>query len=117
MEQWIISSGELKDFVEKHKLRNSNSIIRFNSSVIINTEKNNISKDNIIIMITFNNFNSSGELKFINDDLDPYLYPSSFKADLQQMRHIDNEYLLIEGEHKKNPKIGKYIIKVFPRQS
>jgi hypothetical protein len=35
MEQWVINSGELRDFVEKHKLRNRNSIIQFNSLVIV----------------------------------------------------------------------------------
>ncbi len=114
MEQWVINSGELKDFVEKHKLRNRNSIIQFKSLVSIETVKNSIKEEEIVIMISFSNYNSSGQLSFIGDDLDPYLFPTQFEADWQQMQHIDTQYLLITGNHKKNPNIGKYTVKIIP---
>lgn len=114
MEQWVINSGELRDFVEKHKLRNRHSIIQFDSLISIDTEKNNIRNERIVVMITFNNFNSSGRLIFIGDDLDPCLYPTEFEADWQQMQHVNNEYLLITGNHKKNSNIGKYMVKITP---
>lgn len=114
MEQWVINSGELRDFVEKHKLRNRNSIIQFNSLVSIETDKNSIKNEEIVIMINFSNFNSSGQLNFIGDNLNPYLFPTQFEADWQEMQHIDSQYLLITGNHKKNPNIGKYTVKIIP---
>lgn len=114
MEQWVINSEELREFVERHKLRNRHSVIQFNSLVSIDTEKNSIRNERIVVMITFDNFNSAGQVSFIGDNLDPYLYPMVFEAVWQQMQHIDNEHLLITGNHSKNPNIGKYSVKIIP---
>jgi hypothetical protein len=114
MEQWVINLGELKSFVARHKLQDHHSIIQFNSIVSLDTEKNSIRNKKIVIMITFNDFDSPGRLFFMRDDLDPYLYSTVFDANWQQMQHIDNEYLLITGNHTKNPDIGEYRVKVIP---
>ena len=68
MVQKDINCDELRDFVELHKLRNSVSIIHFNALVSINTAINSISNKRIAVMISFNNFRSYGEVKFLPGD-------------------------------------------------
>jgi hypothetical protein len=114
MEQWVINVGELKDFIEKHKLSDRNSNIQFNSLVSIDTEKNSIRNEKISIWITFSNFNSAGELHLNGNNLNHSLFPTVFEAKWQNMKHVNNEYLLITGNHKNNSEIGKYTVKITP---
>jgi len=113
MEQWIINSGNLRDFATKHKLIDKHSYIQFNSLVSIDTARNSIRNKEIVIWINFHS-NCSGKLHFLNDNLDPDLYPTEFSADWQRIQHMNNEYLLITGNHTKNPAIGNYTVKITP---
>ncbi|MBO2010162.1 hypothetical protein [Hymenobacter negativus] len=111
-----LSSRELRDFVEKHDLRDSYSVVHFNSNVTITTAiaDNKVMNRNVDVMITFNDYNSMGQVKLMQSDLDPYLYPTVFDAKWQKMEHVDGEYLLISDTHKQNAKIGKYSVKITP---
>jgi len=113
MEQKYINSQELSNFVEEHNLRNRVSIIHFNALITIKTAKNLIKNERVEVMISFDNFDSYGDLKFLTGDFDPYLYPTVFEAKWQKMQHkID--HLIISGNHTQNPDIGKYEVKVVP---
>jgi len=114
MEQCFINCENLKDFIGKHKLRNTNSSTQFNSIVTIDTEKNHTRNEKIVIMITFSDYDSYGKLTFIDDNLDSNSYPTVFDAKWGTMQHINDEYLQITGYHKQNPNIGKYTVKITP---
>ncbi len=114
MDQKIISSQQLKDFVLYHKLINSDRIIQFNAIVTMITSKNKITNKNIKVMVTFEGYNNYGQLSLFDSEIDPYLFPTVFEAKYQIMQHIDNEYLEINDVHTKNPDIGKYKIKIIP---
>ena len=113
MAQKDINCDELRDFVELHKLRNRVSIIHFNALVSINTAKNSITNKRIEVMISFDNFDSYGEVKFLTGDLDPYLYPTVFEAKWNKMEQ-KTDHLLISDVHTKNSDIGKYEVKIIP---
>lgn len=113
-EEMLMNYQQLKEFVQKHKLKNSHSIIQFNSIVTIKTEKHKITNQNMRIMVTFEGYENYGRLTLLKSDLDPYLFPTEFEAKWQQMRHVDNEYLEISGVHTQNHDIGKYQIKIIP---
>lgn len=111
MDQKIISHQQLKEFVEQHKLMNSNSIVQFHAIVNISTPKDKITNKSMRAMITFNGYDSYGELTLLDGDLDPNAFPTLFKAKYQIIKHIDKEYLEINDIH---PKIGKYNVKIIP---
>lgn len=64
-------------------------------------------------MISFDNFDSYGEVKFLTGDLNPYLYPTVFEAKWNKMEH-KTDHLLISDVHTKNSDIGKYDVKIIP---
>lgn len=113
MTQKDLNYDELRDFVELHNLRNRTPIIHFNALVTIKTAKNHITNQRIEVIITFNNFDSYGEVKFLTGDLDPYLYPTDFNAKWQKMKH-KTDHLIISDTHTKNNDIGKYEVKITP---
>ena len=113
MTQEEINGGELRDFVETHKLRNRFSLIHFNALVSITTAKNTVNNKRIEIMMSFDNYNSYGDLKFLDGGLDPHLYPTVFDAKWPKIEHNFNE-LIITDIHTRNPDIGKYIVKITP---
>jgi len=47
---------------------------------------------------------------------DPHRFPGEFYPDFQLMKHVENEYLLIEGHHNSNPTIGNYKVEIYPTQ-
>jgi hypothetical protein len=114
MEQNYINGQQLSDFVETHNLMNQYSIVHFNAIVTITTANNKITNRQMEVMISFDNFNSLGQVTLMESDIDPKLYPTIFEANWQKMKHIENEYLLITDVHKKNPTIGSYTVKIIP---
>jgi len=114
MEKKDFNGQQLRNFVETHELRNRFSIIQFNAVVSITTAMNKITNQQMEVMISFDNFNSLGQVTLMESRLDPEKYPTVFEATWQQMEHVDNEYLLISDIHKKNPSIGTYSVKVIP---
>ncbi|MDM1551807.1 hypothetical protein [Empedobacter falsenii] len=114
MEQKNINSQQLREFVHQHKLMNRHSIIQFNAIVNISTAKNKLTNQNIRIMVTLDGFDSYGQVTLLENDLDPYLFPTVFEAKWQKMKHIDNKYLEISDVHTKNQDIGKYNVKIIP---
>lgn len=114
MEQEYINGQQLSDFVQKHDLMNRFSITHFNAIVSITTANNKITNRQMEVMISFDNYNSLGQLTLMESDIDPNLYPTVFEATWQKMEHIENEYLLIADVHKNNPVIGKYSVKITP---
>lgn len=114
MENSNSSGHQLRNFVEKHKLRDRFSTIRFLAVVSITTAKNEITNRQMEVMISFENFNSTGQLMLMDSSIDPHLYPTVFEAKWQQMEHVDGQYLLISDIHSKNAMIGEYSVKVIP---
>ncbi len=114
MTQADINGQQLSDFVEKHNLMNKYSNIHFNAFVTIKTIKNIVAMRQMEVMILFDNYNSLGQVKLMENDLNPYLFPTLFEAKWQTMRHVDNEYLIISDIHRKNIDIGKYSVKIIP---
>jgi hypothetical protein len=114
MEQNYINGQQLSDFVEKHNLMNRFSIINFNALVNITTNSNKITNRQMEVMISFDNYNSLGQVTLMVSDIDPKQYPTVFEANWQTMQHVDNEYLLITDIHRKNLLIGKYSVKIIP---
>jgi hypothetical protein len=102
--------GVLKDFVEDNDLQNRFSIIRFYCVVSIVTVQNAVTIS-CEAMITFDTFRDEGVLSLMESGLDPYLYPTNFKAKYDDFSIVKNR-LVIYGNHTKNHNIGKYEIKV-----
>ena len=46
--------------------------------------------------------------------LDPLIYPTTFEAKWQKIELINDEILLIKGNHKMNKEIGQYKVKITP---
>lgn len=111
MEKGHINHKELKGFVEYHGLSNKYSVIQFNALVTITTEKNKVSNEEMEVGITFDGYNNYGTVTLLESYLDPYLYPTVFKAQWQNIKHIDKEYLYITDTH---PTIGRYEVKIIP---
>ncbi|MBL6445023.1 hypothetical protein JMN32_01800 [Fulvivirga sp. 29W222] len=114
MEQKYINNQQLREFVQQHELMNSHSIIQFNSIVSITTAKNKLTNEQMRIMVTYDGYDSYGQLTLLESDIDPYLFPTVFEAKWQNIKHVDNEYLEINGVHTQNQDIGKYIVKIIP---
>ena len=110
----ISSSEELSDFVHFHKLMNRFSVTHFSAIVTIETEINKLINQQMEVMISFDGYKSYGKVTLMDNDLDPYLYPTDFEANWQKFGHIDKEYLLIHGKHISNSKIGSYKVKIIP---
>ncbi|WP_442264555.1 hypothetical protein ACSIGC_09320 [Tenacibaculum sp. ZS6-P6] len=94
-------------------MRNRHSIIHFNALVSINAAKNSVTNERIEVMISFDNYNSYGEVKFLTGDLDPYLFPTVFEAKWNKMEQ-KTDHLLISDIHTKNSDIGKYEVRITP---
>jgi hypothetical protein len=91
--------------------------VRFRAKVIIETSLNKFT-DTRDITITLNEFDRAGRL-YIDigrkeNEIDVYLYPTDFIARYQKFEFIEGVMLKISGEHKQNPKIGKYTVKIIP---
>jgi hypothetical protein len=114
MEQKYTSHSELKNFVQSHKLRNSHSLINFISIVTIETAENKITNREMEILITFDGYDNYGSISLLENELDPYAYPTKFFAKHQEMKYVNGEFLLIKGNHTKNPAIGNYEVKIIP---
>ena len=114
MDKQDLNRQQLSNFVEKHNLRNRHSIIHFNAVVSITTAKNKLVNKQIEVMISFDNYNSLGQVTLMESELDSMLFPTIFEAIWQSMEHIEDEHLLISGIHRKNPLIGKYSVKIIP---
>jgi len=108
------NSGELNDFVHAHNLMNRKSVVNFTAIVSIVTAKNKIENKEIEILISFDNFDSYGQVTFLSGNLDPNLFPTVFDGKWQNMKHVDNVYLKISDTHTKNSNIGKYEVKIVP---
>lgn len=115
MEQQVKSGQALNDFAHAHKLVDKYSNIHFSAIVTINTavSENKVTNSEMTVRISFDDANSHGKL-YLEGGLDPYKYPTELKADYDVIEHIENEYLQISGHHTKNPKIGRYTIKIIP---
>ncbi len=114
MEPKYISGEALSDFVHYHDLQDRNSNCFFKALVTITTSQNKITNEEMKVMITLDGYNSTGEVSLLDHNLDPYLYPTVFKAKYSPIEHINKEYLKIMDTHKQNPKIGKYTVKIIP---
>lgn len=111
--QEVLSSQQLSEFVSLHKLRNRYSIVYFKALVTIETAMNLLTNVQMNIRISFSDYESAGKVT-IEDDLNPYLYPTIFEAKWQIIEHVNSEFLYITDVHKKNKNIGKYSVKITP---
>lgn len=114
MEQCYINGRELKDFVEQHDLQNRYSVTHFQALLTIRTAENKMINRQVEILISFDNFNSLGQVTIMDSTIDPMLFPTVFEANYQKMEHINEEYLLITDVHTKNAQIGDYEVKIIP---
>lgn len=114
MNEKIINSTELKSFVETHDLMNRYSIVQFHSIVSLTTEKSKISNKEVVIMVSFDGYDSYGKVTILDGDIDPNLFPTEFEAKWQKMIHVNQESLMISGFHKSNSAIGKYNVSIIP---
>jgi hypothetical protein len=105
---------QIRDFVEVHNLMNRHSLVYFEALVSITTIKHIIRNEKMEVGITFDDVFSMADLNLLVSHLNPHLYPTNFIAKYQNFMHINNEYLLIEDVHTRNPDIGKYEVKITP---
>ena len=105
----------LKDFIEKNSLMDNHQRINVKANVTIDTENNSINHQSEI-HITFKNFDRLGYITIMDSDnlLDPLIYPTTFEAKWQKIELINDEILLIKGNHKMNKEIGQYKVKITP---
>jgi hypothetical protein len=98
----------LKEFVSTNQIKKYS--VSFPCGVEIETAKNEVSIE-CKARITFDEFDDNGILYLIKDNLDPYLYPTEFKA---KFCNMDIEYgiLLITDTHTRNPDIGEYKVTI-----
>tara|TARA_R110002050_G_scaffold243066_1_gene379389 strand:- start:12159 stop:12509 length:351 start_codon:yes stop_codon:yes gene_type:complete len=113
MDQKNLNSQELRKFVNINKLRDAQSIIRFDALVNIDTATNTLENEQIEILISFANTPGYGQITFLTGNLDPYQYPTVLKVEYQKM-NCKSDHLLITDNHTSNPKIGEYQIQIFP---
>ena len=104
----------LQHFVHHHNLMNSVSAVNFIGIVTIKTDKHKIINKQVKIIITFDGYDNYGTLTLHDNEINPYLFPTVLEAKWQTFKHVDNEYLNIDGFHKFNADIGKYNIKIIP---
>ena len=105
----------LIDFLHFYKLKKSGELsCTFPALVTIETENNKLTDEKYKIHITWSGYNITGLVEIFDNDLDPDTYPTSFDVKWQDFKNADNKYLLISGFHDKNPKIGKYTVKIIP---
>lgn len=114
MENDYKNTHELKSFVKCHKLSDMYSNINFSALVTIRTEKNKISNEKMRAQIHFGGYDNSGKVILTEQELNPYSYPTTFDAKWDNFKHVDEEYLLIDGFHSINADIGKYSVKIIP---
>lgn len=114
MEKKYRSGQELRDFVHTHDLQDRHSNCHIKAIVTITTSLNKITNEEMEVMINLDGYNSTGEVTLLDHDLDHDLYPTVFKANYAQLNHVNSEYLEITDTHMKNPKIGKYTVKIIP---
>lgn len=84
MEKKVKNHRALRDFIERYRLRNRASVVHFNALVNITTAKNSLMDLTLEVMISFDNYNSLGDLTFLTGNLDPYLYPTVFQANYNE---------------------------------
>ena len=116
MRQQHENTQQLSDFVSTHELRNRQSVTHFNALVDITTAQNKLVNQSIQVMISFDNFDSYGQVVLLTGDLDPLLYPTTFDGKWPNTRfeHIDSEFLKISDFHTRNAAIGQYSVKIIP---
>lgn len=110
------SLRELKDFIEKHNLRDNYSNVHFRALADIEAQEKQIYKEELKVLVNEQVYNRAAELMFTQHNLDHKFYPLQFFPDFQTFTHVNNSYLKIEGTHTHNPKIGKYVVKIFPSE-
>ena len=108
------SLRELKDFIEKHNLRDNYSNVRFQALIDIEAFEKQVYKKEIEILVNEQVYGKASELVFTKHDLNYEFYPLQFYPDFQNFTHVNDAYLKIEGVHTHRPKIGKYVVKIFP---
>ena len=103
---------QLNEFVSDFALQDQNSNIKFLAKVELETVKNQLST-NCVVMVQYGGYNTSGELTLIDTEnvIDAYKFPEVFKLDYQDFSYTNKTNLLITGTH---PSIGKYEIVITP---
>lgn len=95
----------VREFIEKHDLRNRHSQVIFNGRFEVTTEKTGRYADDHEIKID-NNYDSDGEVDVMDiGDIDVHSVPTSFKAKWQEYDMDESGNLLISGRH---PNMGEY---------
>lgn len=116
MDQRIIDSlRELNDFIQKHDLKDNYSSVHFSALIDLETSQQHAYKVEVEIRVFTGIYNRTAELTFTKHNLDFEYYPTQFFPDFQTFTHVNNSYLQIEGIHTNNQKIGKYLVKIFPK--
>jgi hypothetical protein len=108
------NTQELSEFMHSHKLIQGNGHLHFIVLVSVTTEHNKIRHKKMEIRVKFDGFDNLGRLNLDESVLNPSEYPTNHDAKYQTFKHVDNEYLLITGIHKKNPMIGKFEVQIYP---
>lgn len=108
------SLRELKDFIEKHNLRDNYSNVLFQATVDIEAFERQIYREEIEILVNEQVYGKASELVFTKHNLNYEFYPLQFFPDFQTFTHVNTAYLKIEGTHTHRPKIGKYVVRIFP---
>ena len=84
MEFELLNNQSLRSFVFRHKLMDNRSIIQFYALVTIRTQENKVTNEQMTIMITLDG-DMYGEVYLLENDLDPYIFPTLYKARYQNM--------------------------------
>lgn len=109
------SLRELNKFIEKHKLRDKDSNVHFYALIDVEAYEEQTYRQEVEIWVHHQVYNRTAELTFTQHNLDFNYYPTQFFPDFQTFTHVNNSYLEIKGFHSKNPKIGKFVVKIFPK--
>lgn len=109
----IDSIDAIKKFLNTHRLNYSSTRATFTAKVDIETEHNTLSEE-FEILISLQEFNCAGKLTILDIEniIDPYTFPDTFKVEYDKFDFTNNLVLKISGNHSKNPKIGKYSVSI-----
>jgi hypothetical protein len=112
-ENEIKSIHNIEKFVEEYKLKGSNYRFDLKARVKMKTDSGNFTKETKVQIVLGESYDN-GRLYLFGNDIDPFLYPTEFKARYQNFEFVEESLLKITGYHAINNKIGNYSVIVIP---
>lgn len=105
---------ELRDILKGFNIKTDQRRVHFWAALIVRTEKNNIRINMSGVQIIFAEGDTAATIYIYSDALDAGYFPTVLNACAQRFTVVQQAYLLIEGMHDKDPRIGRYSIRIAP---